>query len=379
MPHPLRDRANLFSLLRNIRLAGLDPTRWQIVLDQISADVDGICTHMFGYDSAFNDSEVAFHSGYDPVQTDLYVQHYSTSNPWAPGFSKFDAGIVIPSQLMISDEALRQTEFYTDWVLPQGDICLGGGAILEKERSRNFVIGANIRRKDGLEKQARWLALLSDILPYLRASLEVNRLLNGLKLEAHLLRRGVDLNAAAVILLDAIGRCVFCNELADSMISKGDVVKVGGFDRLEFNCRSAMQALAQIRHETPWTSNNHIALQDEGGNEIDARAIVLGDEVLEMLPFWLGGFVSMPITVLILSNAPSRSPIEEVAESLGLTIAQSEVVNALVGGKSMEEISTQRGTSLITVRNQVKAAMERTETRRQIDLVLLVDRITHGR
>ncbi len=61
-----------------------------------------------------------------------------------------------------------------------------------------------------------------------------------------------------------------------------------------------------------------------------------------------------------------------------LTRSEAEVALAMVRGASLRQIAEARGVSINTVRNQVKSAMAKTATRRQIDLVLVVDRRMRG-
>ncbi len=58
-----------------------------------------------------------------------------------------------------------------------------------------------------------------------------------------------------------------------------------------------------------------------------------------------------------------------------LTDSEADIALRLAEGRSLKEIAKQRGASLHTVRNQVKAAFNKTATRRQSELVALVLRL----
>jgi DNA-binding CsgD family transcriptional regulator len=68
-------------------------------------------------------------------------------------------------------------------------------------------------------------------------------------------------------------------------------------------------------------------------------------------------------------------PVQVMRDRLGLTRAEAEVALDLSQGRTPREIADARGRSLVTVRNQIKAAMARVEAGRQADLVLRVDRL----
>ncbi len=68
----------------------------------------------------------------------------------------------------------------------------------------------------------------------------------------------------------------------------------------------------------------------------------------------------------------------DLQATFALTRSEAEVALAMVRGASLRQIAEARGVSINTVRNQVKSAMAKTATRRQIDLVLVVDRRMRG-
>ncbi|MEO7222249.1 MAG: helix-turn-helix transcriptional regulator, partial [Devosia sp.] len=55
-----------------------------------------------------------------------------------------------------------------------------------------------------------------------------------------------------------------------------------------------------------------------------------------------------------------------------LTSAEVDVAHAISAGQTVKEISRSRGRSVATVRNQLRSVMEKTGSRRQVDLVLLL-------
>lgn len=63
------------------------------------------------------------------------------------------------------------------------------------------------------------------------------------------------------------------------------------------------------------------------------------------------------------------------AERVGrLTVAEREVAEAMAKGLSPKEVAVERGTSLATVRTQIKKAKKKTASRTLIELVGLVCR-----
>lgn len=89
--------------------------------------------------------------------------------------------------------------------------------------------------------------------------------------------------------------------------------------------------------------------------------------------------MSMPV---VLEGAPEREKRDPEAERLRqlsagervekLSTAEREVVEAMAGGLSPKEVAVKRGTSLATVRTQIKRAKKKTASRTINELVGLV-------
>jgi DNA-binding CsgD family transcriptional regulator len=77
--------------------------------------------------------------------------------------------------------------------------------------------------------------------------------------------------------------------------------------------------------------------------------------------------------VLVLSEPRGEEKDGSLLLSIfDLTPAEIDVARAIASGLTVSEISQSRGRSLATIRNQLRGAMEKTGSRRQVDLVLLL-------
>jgi DNA-binding CsgD family transcriptional regulator len=80
------------------------------------------------------------------------------------------------------------------------------------------------------------------------------------------------------------------------------------------------------------------------------------------------------LTLTELCAKPDLDPIE-ISCAFGLSRAEARLASLIVGGLSPEEAANRLGISLITARNQIKAAMVKTGTHRQSGLVALLSRL----
>ncbi|MBI3513246.1 MAG: helix-turn-helix transcriptional regulator, partial [Proteobacteria bacterium] len=78
---------------------------------------------------------------------------------------------------------------------------------------------------------------------------------------------------------------------------------------------------------------------------------------------------------LVLVHDPARQlahPSKRLRARFGLTQAETALAHALLDGKRLAEIATERGVSIETVRTQLRALFRKTGVSRQADLMRLL-------
>ena len=75
-------------------------------------------------------------------------------------------------------------------------------------------------------------------------------------------------------------------------------------------------------------------------------------------------------------TAPQAPPAELVQSLFDLTPAEARVARSLASGRTVEDIATDGGVSLTTVRTHVRRVMEKTGCNRQVDIVALLSGIS---
>ena len=78
------------------------------------------------------------------------------------------------------------------------------------------------------------------------------------------------------------------------------------------------------------------------------------------------------ISMMVTGRAFNAVGRELLGELFGLTLAESRLVRALLQGVSPSQYAARQGLSQNTVRNQLKSIFEKTDVRRQSDLVNLI-------
>lgn len=362
------------AIARDISLAALAPEKWQGVLDCTRNVIGPVNLHFFGYDSTSSDTSFMIGAGYDPHFTRIYEAAYSDQNPWIEGFTAQPAGTIVPSQRMCAEADLLRTEFYHDWVVPQEDILLGGGAILANDDNRFFVIGGNIRRRDGWGLQHRWLSTLELMRPLLQQALATNRFLAGKAFEDHLHETNFSSPGAAILLVSQTGKIVHCNGPGSMMLAEGDVIGIDPGGRLSCSDDALQDRLSRLLREGAGARLQVTRLHDRFGRAHQVAGFMLDEEGLSKVRSACWHLAQYPLLALVIKRFAEPSAFARKVHRFGLTRAEAEMVEALQTGLTPREIAGKRGRSLVTIQNQIKAVMQKTGAHRQLEVLLIFSR-----
>jgi DNA-binding CsgD family transcriptional regulator len=353
-------------LVAHVLSAALDQRAWHGFLADLSLAVGGgTYTHILAHDVTLGRHLGDLYYGYDPVWAPSYQQYYHRVNPWLANAGQEPVGRALPSAAMYPDDLFTRTEFYADWVRPQGDLIGGGGMVVARSPLAVFKVGACIRARDRDRVEARFLAILDTLAAPLAHGWEVSRRLAETALP------GAGAPGAVAVLVDAGGRLRHATPAVEAALAAGDVLRTtsGGLLRLadagaDLHLSRAVAAVA--RGAAAWW-------QGSCGAMMAAISGLPGGVPGE----GVGGLIlgaGSPAVLVVLTDPPSADAVGAVAARLGLTRAEAEVALALAEGLTPSEITEARMASPHTVRNQIKAALARCGARWQSDLVALVVR-----
>lgn len=363
-------------LVTAAQAAALDPAAWGGVVMALGALHPGTRFLMVGTENVAGSSVPHVHLGYSPDAADSYVAHFQYLNPWWPPWRSLGVGEIGRSEAVFNEAALVRGEFYNDWLRPQEDLVAGVGTALLRDTARAFYLAGNLRRRDRDAGAGDAVArTIRGAVPVIRHALEVNRMLLGLRIEAALAQASVTPAAgAAILLLAGDGRCLHANGPAAALIDRGDGLRIDQAGRLRLAEASADAGLARCLSGRPGA--RHVQ-RLAGPPAREVRVVAVTDGMAARLspgPLdGLRGRLWVVVAAAVASAPPD--PVQVMRDRLGLTRAEAEVALDLSQGRTPREIADARGRSLVTVRNQIKAAMARVEAGRQADLVLLVDRL----
>lgn len=361
-----------------ISAAGLDGALWSDVMDHMAVVSGGIRAHIFGQDLHASKVLIGAVSHVDPDHLRSYFEYYQYINPKIPRIGELPVGVATYSVQVLPKEEMRQTEYYNDWMAPQEDAYGGGGPVLFRGQDRFFFIGADIRAKDRPALEDDWVRLVTRITPHLQHALEVNRLLDGRRLDGLLVPEAGGFGASAVLVLSISGRMLHLNDRAETLLASGAMLQHAPNGRLRIagsGGRLLAEALDCLAKGHPG-ADRIFTLQAGVKETWQVRTMAFDPRHIGFSPFGLVWGLNERCLLVVLREAPVDDKVEErLVTLIGLTPAEARLAVGLAAGHDLSELAERHNRSIHTIRNQVKSALWKAQVRRQADLVGLVERL----
>jgi len=367
-------------LLGKLYDAALDPRLWPVFLERF-ADVfgsHGTVVYLLDYAdrqalSQSDDIPFLQQVRLDPGYLFSYDRYYSSVNVWLDNAQDFPEGTPTTSSILYPNAELPKTEWYNDWLKPQGYFYCLSGSILE-QGSLSVRLTA-FRSSAQAPFSPEELQTYGRLMPHLRRACLIQRKfaeLQGLQsAEAEALHR----LPIGVVLFDRGGRAVFLNKAAEAIVRQGDGFRLGGLGLCCAESPAETQALRKLIADAIG-STKPCQARHGGAMPLTRRSsqrplCALASPVPGKAAAWLG---STPGAVLFLSDPDRQTgPAEELlARFYGLSPAEARLAAALAEGLSVQEHMEQRGVSQNTVKTQLKRVLAKTGTGRQAELVKLL-------
>ncbi|SDJ84977.1 hypothetical protein SAMN05216338_106918 [Bradyrhizobium sp. Rc2d] len=222
---PTFEENELPKLLDLLYDAALDSGRWTPFLDALPSSFDGACGILQRIDvSAIS----AFHGfGVDPAYTASYGEHFASINPYAPiGFQNLPVGRVVDATYFLDPETVERTEFFHDWMRPQGITADHLAVSCRKDEDSVTVLSiaphASVYREQKASAQHR----LSLLVPHLRRALEIEHATARRSLIESALQTSLDALGLAAFVVDGTGSLTLTNRKAEELLRRERVLCV---------------------------------------------------------------------------------------------------------------------------------------------------------
>jgi DNA-binding CsgD family transcriptional regulator len=353
--------------------ATIEPAAWQAFLSDfarlIGADVTLIQRHYLSVQR----SELQATFGMTHKFTESYNNHYSRLNVWRDrGRHLYQAGRVVLDPEMCPRPALKRSEFYNDFLLPNfGTTHSMAGVLARQEDTALVLTGLREDRKAGWEERDR--PTVGFLLPHVARALKTRERLQILEVG----EAALDALNIGVMLLTAERRIVFCNSAAERVVAQaGDGLSLRNGQLTAFDSRADL-ALRRLVDYVVAPDTFLEPPPDVLVPRISLRAPyhVTASPVRRTLRPFIG--MTAPVGALIVTDPEHSRPIsrEALRQAYGLTPKEAALATALADGHTLEQAAARLEMRYETARTHLRRIMSKTQTSRQAELVRLLERL----
>jgi DNA-binding CsgD family transcriptional regulator len=368
-------------LVGKIYEAAAETERWPDFLGSLADAMHSRGTIIWSHDTAdtsarFEERDAAFFSNvrFEPGYLQSYAEYYTHKNVLLAGLQAMPEGAVMLSSSVLPDAEFKRSEYYNDWLKPQGIGLVMGGPVL-KRGSKVAMISTLRLACDGTfaEQDMRLMQLL---MPHLRRGCLLHQRLVRIQAERSGALATLELLPTAVWLLDEAGKVQFANKCGRELDGRCDGVWIGHDGRPDAADLAERHALRRIVMATVAVAR---------GKGIDSECALRirrkrDDSPLHVMLYPLAGsaFAGSATAAMFIFD-PSRAAVADasVLRSLyGLTPAEAQLSTQLARGLSVQEYCAAHEISQNTARSHLKHSLAKTGTHRQAQLVSLVHRLS---
>jgi DNA-binding CsgD family transcriptional regulator len=294
------------------------------------------------------------------------------NNPSVPRLLAAPLGSIIRREQHFSDAEWERTEVHNELYRPRGLYAAIGTPLI---RSQYFVpFGVHRNRSHGGFERAHLMAL-SQIIPHMQRAIQMTLRLNAFAAHANAFEEAWDLLAFGLFVLDGSGRILWANRAGERTLAKND--GLSGYEGCLLAATNGANAkLRQLIGEAARTSDGG-GLCHGGAISIPRRppaqplSLVVsplrGEGASRIVP----GGTAIP-AVLVFANDPdlnAKIPGALLAQLYRLTERETKLAVLLLEGLDLHEISEHMAVSIHTVRTHLRHLFEKTNTRRQAELI----------
>lgn len=363
----------LSSLVGDIYDASLDPSLWPKALRKLCAFVPGHHANIFIQDSTRQSVNLTFSWGDDPYWQKLYLEKYARMNPLFPALMFWEVGKVFATFDVVPAAQLYRTQFYREWLEPQG-YTEAAAAILEKSRTSLALVAVPRAKNQGpVDKASR--KRLQLLVPHIRRAVLIGKAIDLQKTTVAALTDALDAVSAAVFLVDAGGHVVHCNASGTALLAES-----GMLHSANGSLRARQPAIDKALREilSLAASGDDVAIGSMGiALPLEAKD---GERyVAHVLPLSCGARGkakknhTAALAIFVHKTALQKPTlVEALAEQYRLTPTELRVLFAIVEIGGVPEIAPVLGIGEGTIKTHLKHIYAKTGASRHVDLAKLV-------
>jgi DNA-binding CsgD family transcriptional regulator len=368
----LREFSDLIEL---IYAAGTNPASWPAVLAALSKAFAGASGILHRYDPLTGQVFAFEEFGHDADFNRIYIQHYAGINPYpAESFHRLETGKVDYAGTLLPVSQVMGTEFYNDWMKPQGISPNHLGVVLSRSGGAMSLLCVAPHARIFDKNPEQFGERLQMLVPHMARALELNRVLADAALTNDVSHAMLDAMPASVFLLADHGHVLFANKQGEDLLAKESVLVLDRVTRklrpgVSRDCAPFEAAATRARTDHQLQFIRMVA--GGSGAAFILAFVPLSSRRQQVITANPQGRLAVVVTP---SSCQMNLRVDDIRAATGLTQAEARLAKALVSGASPNEYAEAAGISPNTVRRQLAAAFLKTETNKQSELIALLIR-----
>lgn len=359
--------ADFDRLIAQLFDAAVEPERWPRALESCSDYLDGAGTKIMFQDRKTGRSQnlsVRMH----PEADRLYAEHYYKTNLFLRTIARVPAGALIPGWELVPREIYLRSEYYNDFLIP-GEMCCPIGVVLAKQADVWAVItcGRSVKAGDFSDEHLERLRLLA---PHLTRAADVTLRMSRAQLERNCSVEVLNTIGQAVLVVGGNGEIVFANRTAEGLVCAGEGLygrrgKLAARDGAEAGRLFGLIVSAASRSGG---SGGVMAVT----RRPPRRPLSVHVAPLAVECGW--GTFHGPAAIVFIADpdGATTSRQEQLRALFGLTPMEAAVALRIADGVGLKAAADHLGIAVTTARTHLQHVFEKTDTRRQSELVRLI-------
>lgn len=360
-------RANddkLSPLLDLVYDASTDPNAWPALLESLRRATRSSVAVAYSKDPRRGGVD---HLWVDGLGEDFFplMPHYMPQDEWDRRRHLVAEGTAVVGEEVISNRELRGKEVYADFLRPAGmaRLCCAMGV----NRADRVELLSAFRRETDPEFGADELALMDALAPHVRRAFRIFERFS--KASELIAADALDLLSFGAFVVDGRRKVGLVNRAGEALVRRGDLILRNGELRLPVHAdqrafEAAVAQAAQPRSAQPRAAL--IPVQRSAGAQplrlwvlpLPRRERMLGPAPLPRMAV----FAVEP-------DRPVEAPSHLLRSAFGMSPAEARLALALANGSTLQEHADLQGVTVRTVRTQLQSLFDKTESRRQPELV----------
>jgi DNA-binding CsgD family transcriptional regulator len=356
-----------------IEQASFGRVPWTVAADIFSSAFPGGFAALINQDFIHDSINFIEWVNLDDYTIQTYVEHFAYINPWAEVWTKMQSGSVFVAEWHRPARTFADTEYYNDWLLPQGDVL--GGAGLKVDASPTDVIYfpmhypsrfAEIYDHPAAEVQRRLVGVVE-------RAIQTSRDLLAEKENAAAQSAIVDRGWPAIV-VDRSMRLRSANKAAEDLLAAGEVIRCAG-GRISFEDQTLGQRIEagvlKLSYSTVSETHRYGSRDERGPIFVSLSRLPIPNSFVKAL---ITERIQILIRIKRLLKHPNRVNLSVLGQVFGLTPSEVSLCAVLDEGLNLQDAAVELGLTYETVRQRTKVVFQKTGVRSQSALCALLAR-----